>query len=76
MMKENKVEIVKELEKCLRKTRFGGFGDGIKLDYVYDEGRFEEYVEVTYDGGWKQRINVACDSGIAMIYDVITNLDR
>lgn len=68
-MVENKAEILDMLCKTLRKTR--RFNDLVKIEYCLDHG--DEYAVVVFERGEK-RINITADSGIAAIYDVVTNL--
>ena len=62
---ENKQLICDRLLECLYLTR--ALNDLIDLDYI-DE---EELVIAHFENGRCTAINVACDSGIAMIRDVI-----
>jgi hypothetical protein len=64
---EDKDKICKLLCKVLQKTR--GAADLISLDY--DEKT--EIVTATFEGG-NRNINVACDSGTAMIRDIVNHL--
>ena len=66
---ENKQEICDRLLPALQKTR--ALNDLKDLDYhVYPE---EEVLAVFRDG-YCRKINVACDSGLAMISDIIRGL--
>lgn len=64
---ENKKLILEMLQITLGET---AAYDSIQLEL--DD--FEETVVVTYKGGLKQLINVACDSASAMIRDVVKHL--
>lgn len=44
--------------------------DLIGLDYIEEK----ELVVAHFEGGGKKEINVACDSGIAMIRDIIRGI--
>lgn len=65
---ENKQHILDLLLKACQATR--GASDLVSL--VYDGET--ETVTATFESGGKRRINVAMDSGTAMIRDVIRNL--
>lgn len=67
-MKEDKQLIMDLLTQTLRETRML---DDL-LDLVYDERR--EIVTATFRNGTTKTANVACDSGIAMIKDVLKAL--
>lgn len=68
MERENKGLIVMELCTLLKHTRDG---DDIK-DLVYDEEH--ETVEIIGDS-YRTLVNVACDSGIALIKDVLRKIE-
>ena len=71
---ENKGEIVRRLYATLKETRES---KKLKdLEYIKETGKIccEEYVTATFDNGYTKKINVAYDSGIAMIRDVIKGL--
>lgn len=65
MKKENKIKICEALLETLKLTRIGE--DLIDLDYIEEK----ELVVAHFEGDGKKEINVACDSGIAMIKDII-----
>ena len=66
---ENKQEICDRLLLALQKTR--AMNDLKDLDYhVWPE----EEVWAVFRDGYQKKINVACDSGLAMIKDVIRAL--
>lgn len=71
---ENKGEIVRRLYATLKKTR--EFEELKDLEYIKETGKtcYEEYVTATFDNGYTKKINVAHDSGIAMIRDIIKGL--
>lgn len=62
---ENKQLICDRLLECLYLTR--QLYDLIDLDYIKEK----ELVVAHFEGGGKKEINVAMDSGIAMIRDII-----
>ena len=62
---EDKQRICDRLLETLKLTRLGT--DLIDLDYIKES----EIVVAHFEGGHKVDINVACDSGIAMIKDII-----
>lgn len=82
-MRENKVEIVKKLEELINLTREGEVRLEYKQDYeVHDPltfdvvGHYDEAVEIrTVDSEGNEYLvgcaNVSCDSGIALIRDVL-----
>lgn len=65
---ENKQEICKALVPVLRMTR--NLCDLVDLDYDPDL----ELVTATFDTGSTKVANVACDSGISMICDIICQI--
>ena len=58
----NKSEFVKSFESVLRNANV----DVVSLDLIDDE-----HVEITYKGGGKRTINIACDSYKAIMIDVL-----
>ena len=62
---ENKQEILDKLLATLQATRI--FRDLASLEYEPEQ----EMVTAVYEGGATLRVNVACDSGFAMIKDVL-----
>ena len=58
----NKSEFVKSFESVLRNANV----DVVSLDLIDDE-----HVEITYKGGGKRKINIACDSYKASMVDVL-----
>ena len=62
---ENKYEITKKLEELLKLCRLSV----ASAEYV-QEG-YDEYVIVTHENGYKRKVCVTCDSGKAMIMDVV-----
>lgn len=71
---ENKGEIVRRLYATLKETR--EFEELKDLEYIKETGKtcYEEYVTATFDNGYTKKINVAHESGIAMIRDIIKDL--
>lgn len=67
-MEENKKEIVGRLSILLKATRAGWDLDRLKLSEDQKE------VLVIFRSGCKKRVNIECDSGIALIQDVIQSL--
>lgn len=65
---EDKGEICSLLCKALQKTR--GASDLLSLEFDSES----EIVTATFAGG-NRKINVACDSGTAMIRDIINHLE-
>ena len=65
MFNENKHEIVKALAQLLKLTRAGQDIADITFEPV------EEIATVVYLDGSTERVNVFCDSGIAMIRDIL-----
>lgn len=62
---ENKYDIVKAMEKVLKMTRAG---NDVKRLYYRSE---DEIVEIDYVNGYVQCVSVECDSGIALIKDIL-----
>lgn len=60
--------ICEKLLETLKLTRIGT--ELIDLDYIKES----EIVVAHFEGGHKVDINVACDSGIAMIKDIIRGI--
>lgn len=71
---ENKGEIARRLYATLKETR--EFEELKDLEYIKETGKtcYEEYVTATFNNGHTKKINVAHDSGIAMIRDIIKGL--
>ncbi len=67
-MGENKQDIVSKLSTLLKATRAGSGID--KLELTADE----KEVRITFKSGFGKSVNVAGDSGIALIKDVISRL--
>ena len=67
-MKENKQEICNALLKTLQLTR--NLYDLVNLQYDPEK----EVVIATFDNGYSKIANVACDSGTAMIRDIIKQI--
>ena len=65
---ENKQLICDRLLECLYLTR--QLSDLIDLDYIKES----EIVVAHFEGGGKKEINVACDSGVAMIKDIVQGI--
>lgn len=65
---ENKHDIVEKLQTTLQATRY--FNDLISLEYD-DEN---ETVTAVFVDGYTKRANVAADSGISIINDVIRQI--
>lgn len=65
---ENKQMICDRLLETLKLTR--QLYDLIDLDYIEEK----ELVVAHFEGGGKKEINVAMDSGIAMIRDIIRGI--
>ena len=66
---EDKQNILNLMLSALRETR--AFNDLSLLEYD-DEA---EVVTATFSSGFKKHVNVACDSGIAMIRDVLAHIE-
>lgn len=67
-MEENKKEIVGRLSILLKATRAGWDLDRLKLSEDQKE------VLIIFRTGYEKRVNIECDSGIALIQDVIQSL--
>lgn len=67
-MEENKKEIVGRLSILLKATRAGWDMDRLKLSEDQKE------VLIIFRTGFVKRVNIECDSGIALIQDVIQSL--
>ncbi len=64
-MKENKKDIVSRLSVLMKATRAGE--DVHKMILSEDENE----VTIRFQSGYERTVNVECDSGIALIQDVI-----
>ncbi len=62
---EDKEEIVMLLKHLLRATRAGADIEQMELG---DDG---EKIQITFGNQCVRNVNIACDSGIAMIMDVV-----
>lgn len=67
-MEENKKDIVAKLELLLKSTRAGEDID--RLELAADESE----VHIIFLSGYVRSVNVECDSGIALVKDVIRRL--
>ncbi len=65
---ENKKEIVERLKLLLIATRAGTHIE--KMTLSDDENK----IRITFDSGSSRDVNIACDSGIAIIKDVVSAL--
>lgn len=70
-MKEGitKQEFIKSLENTLKLTRAGDSIDRLEL-----EGACQNYVLVVFKDGYRKFVDINCDSGIAIITDVVKRL--
>ena len=68
-MMENKQEICNLLLKALQATRGGE--DITALDYVNDKEVGVETVTMHYKNGYAKTMDVSCDSGTALIKDIM-----
>jgi len=57
-------DFIKSLEATLKLTRIGIE----RLELIGDN------VNIWYDTGWKKVVNIECDSGIAIISDVLKGI--
>lgn len=62
---ENKKDIVMRLKLLLNATRAG---EDIKKMELTDEG---DHVVIQWENGCTQKVNIAADSGVAIINDVV-----
>lgn len=69
---DNKQHICDLLLTTLQATR--AHNNLISLDYL-KKGNSDESVTAVYDNNHKVVINVSCDSGIAMIHDILNTID-
>lgn len=65
---ENKEDIVARLSLLLKATRAGADIDRLKISGDRNE------VKIIFLSGYEKSVNVRCDSGIALIQDVIRSL--
>ena len=69
-MAEDKQKICDKLLETLRATR--KFSDLINLEYVKEQ--YDDFVIVTYGNGHRKKVTVTCDSGMAMIMDIMHHI--
>ena len=62
----NKSEFVKSFESVLRNANV----DVVNLDLIDDE-----HVQLTYKGGGKRKINIACDSYKSIMIDILKDCE-
>lgn len=67
-MAENKEKIVMLLEVLLKQTRAGKGIECLQLNEEQDE------VTIIFDSGFCRKVNIAADSGVAIIRDVLYSL--
>lgn len=72
MLIENKKDICEKLMKTLQATRYFKDLTGLEYSGVLPDG--EEYVNALFRDGGRKTINVTCDSGYALIEDVMKGL--
>lgn len=65
---ENKEKIVKLLKMLLMATRAGSNIEDLILNENQDE------VTITFKKGGENRVNIACDSGLGIIKDVVAKI--
>lgn len=67
---ENKARITEALFEAVKLTRAGE--DIAKMEYINDPNSYgREHVYIEYANGYRKRVNVAMDSGSALIRDVM-----
>ena len=66
---EDKVKIVAKLQELINLTRMGE----VELEYKTDYQHYTEAVLIYHNGRLEGVANVACDSGVALIRDVLRN---
>ena len=66
---EDKQKICNMFLQALRETR--NYSDLEDLQYEYDKDKGIEVVNALFSNGCIKTVNVACDSGIAMMQDII-----
>ena len=65
----SKEELIKGLESLINTQ--SDWGEIIRLTYTKEKG--EEYVDISRNGSFKDRVCVTADSGIALIRDVLNS---
>lgn len=68
-MKENTFIICQRLLKLIQATRAGT--NVIDIEYFSNDFTDDAHVDITWANGSVKRVDVTCDSGIAMIKDVL-----
>lgn len=69
MREENKKRLVELLFQIVKMTQAGSNIESMELDEK------EAYVYIRYENGHQQKICVECDSGIALIRDVVKKIN-
>ena len=69
-MPENKQVICDQLLKTLQLTR--NLHDLASLEYR--KGNYTDFVVATFSSGHQKKVDVTCDSGTAMIIDIIRQI--
>ena len=67
-MNENYAQLCHEFCVLLRKTRF--LSDLRELIYIFEPDGTRNVLAI-FDGGYRKKINVTADSGIAMLADIL-----
>ena len=68
-MKENTFILCQRLLKLVQATRAGA--DVVDIEYFGNDHTDDAHVDITWANGSVKRVDVTCDSGIAMIKDVL-----
>ena len=72
MMMENKQKICDLLCETLKATRY--YSDLISLEYVFHNSTIQT-VTARFENGGENLVNVSLDSGVAMIRDILKQID-
>ena len=68
-MKENTFILCQRLLKLVQATRAGA--NVVDIEYFGNDHTDDAHVDITWANGSVKRVDVTCDSGIAMIKDVL-----
>ena len=69
---EDKQEIINWLFQTLKQTVAGVGLESIKYEQLNNG---DEIAVLMYDNGYRKSVNISCDSGIALMRDILRNIE-
>ena len=69
---EDKQEIINWLFQTLKQTVAGDGLESIKYEQLNNG---DEIAVLMYDNGYRKSVNISCDSGIALMRDILRNIE-